>query len=112
MVSIISLDSLVVVKSSLEAFNVRELSCLERPIDPNNFTRADGNRLLLQLVGGEGQSRLLDVAIHAIHAHISMFFRFSAGHSLGHKIILVGQPVDTLLTLMSNSQKQFRRVEK
>jgi hypothetical protein len=39
------------------------------------------------------------------HTQISMFIRFSAGYSFRHKIILVGQTVDTLLTLISNSQK-------
>jgi hypothetical protein len=39
------------------------------------------------------------------NGYLSMFIWFSAGYSFGHKIILVGQTVDTFLTLMSNSQK-------
>jgi hypothetical protein len=43
----------------------------------------------------------LQIIVH----NLSMFIRFSAGYSFGHKIILIGQTVDTLLTLMSNCQK-------
>jgi hypothetical protein len=43
----------------------------------------------------------LQIIVH----NLSMFIRFSAGYSFRHKIILVGQTVDTLLTLMSNCQK-------